>query len=168
MNTLTKYALLPASAFALALPFSVPASAGDKSEDIVVTSPAKMAEWQSATTKDINRSLKNAPIPTHARPNSSVVQITFTLGENGKPDNIEVLNGNGNWAARKTAAYAVRRLDGLDQVPVTNAQNAQFLANIFFASTPEDYKALKMALKKSEAKRLAAADGEDEYILLGG
>ena len=168
MKTLTKYVVLPASAIALALPFAAPAVAGEKSDGIVVTSMAKMEQWQADTTKDINRSLKNAPIPIHARPNSSVVQITFTLGEDGKADNIEVIDGNGNWAARKAATYAVRRLNDLESVPVTNKQNAQFLANIFFASDAEDHKRLKLALKKSEAQRLAAAGGEEEYILLGG
>lgn len=168
MKTLTKFATLPVAAFALALPFAAPALAGEKSDGIVVTSQAKMDEWKAETTKDINRSLVNAPIPNNSRPNTAVVQIAFTLGDDGKPNNIEVLDGRGNWAARKAATYAVRRLDDLDQVPVTNAQNARFLANIFFAGTPEDYKALKTQLKKSEAQRLAAADGEDEYILLGG
>lgn len=168
MKTLTKFAALPAAAFALALPVATPAIAGEKSESIVVTSKAKMAEWKAETTKDINRSLRSAPIPDSSRPNTAVVQIAFTLGEDGKADNIEVLEGRGNWAARRTAAYAVRRLNDLDQVPVTNAENAQFLANIFFASTPEDYKELKAQLKKSEAKRMAAAEGDNEYILLGG
>ncbi len=104
MKTLTKFVVLPASAFALAIPFAAPAAAGDKSEDIVVTSKAKMAEWQAATTKDINRSLRAAPIPNSSRPNTSVVQIAFTLGEDGKADNIEVLDGSGNWAARRAAA----------------------------------------------------------------
>ncbi len=168
MKTLTKYTLLPAAAFAIAVPFSAPAVAGEKSDAIVVTSMAKMKEWQAETTKDINRSLRAAPMPSSSRPNNAVVQIAFTLGADGKPDNLEVLDGNGNWAARRAASYAVRRLNDLDQVPVSNPQNAQFLANIFFASTAQDHRELKAQLKKSEAKRLAAAQGEEEYILLGG
>lgn len=168
MKTLTKYAILPAAAFAIAVPFSAPAVAGEKSEGIVVTSMAKMKEWQAETTKDINRSLRAAPIPNSSRPNKAVVQIAFTLGEDGKADNIRVLDGQGNWAARRAASYAVRRLNDLDQVPVNNPSNAQFLANIFFASTPQDHKELRAQLKKSEAQRLAAAEGEEDYILLGG
>ena len=168
MKTLTKCVTLPAAAFALALPFSAPAIAGEKSNDIVVTSMAKMKEWQAETTRDINRSLRQVPLPNRARPNNSVVQITFTLGADGKAENIEMLRGNGNRAARKAASYAIRRLNDLAQVPVTNAQNAQFLANIIFASTPEAHRKLKAALKKSEAKRLAASDGDEQYVLLGG
>ncbi|MDJ0642941.1 MAG: hypothetical protein QNJ15_08995 [Erythrobacter sp.] len=168
MKTLTQFVALPVAALGLALPFSAPAVAGEKSDGIVVTSMAKMKEWQAETTKDINRSLRSAPIPNSSRPNKAVVQIAFTLGADGKPDNIEVLDGRGNWAARRAASYAVRRLNDLDQVPVTNPADAQFLANIFFAGTAEDYKELKAQLKKSEARRLAAADGEEEYILLGG
>lgn len=168
MKTLTKFVILPAAAVGMALPFAAPAIAGEKSDGIVVTSMAKMKEWQAATTKDINRSLKNARIPITTRPNNSVVQITFTLGDDGKAENIEVLKGNGNWAARKAATYAVRRLNDLDTVPVTNAQDAQFLANIFFASNKQVHKELAAKLAQSEATRLAASGGEEEYILLGG
>ncbi len=169
MNTFTKHlAVLPAAALAFTLPFAAPAVAGEKSDGIVVRSQAALEEWQAETTKDINRSLRNAPIPNNARPNDSVVQITFTMGANGKPANIETLKGNGNWAARKSAMYAVRRLNDLDAVPVTNPQNAQFLANIFFASSVDVHKQLAVQLKKSERSRLANAEGETEYILLGG
>ncbi len=169
MNTFTKHlAVLPAAALAFTLPFAAPAVAGEKSDGIVVRSQEALEEWQAQTTKDINRSLRNAPIPNNARPNNSVVQITFTLGADGKPENIETLDGSGNWAARKAARYAVRRLNDLDTVPVSNAQNAQFLANIFFASSADMHKQLAAQLKKSERSRLAAAEGEKEYILLGG
>ncbi|MEM8724571.1 MAG: hypothetical protein AAGE86_03525 [Pseudomonadota bacterium] len=168
MNTFTKFTPIPLAAFAMALTFTAPVAAGEKSDGIVVTSQVAMEEWQAATTADINRSLTRAPIPNNRRPNNSIVQIAFTLGDDGKAENIEVLSGNGNWAARKSATYAIRRLNNLDQVPVTNARNAEFLANIIFASSPEKHKALKAKLKKSEAARLAAADGNNEYILLGG
>ncbi|WP_298471234.1 hypothetical protein [uncultured Erythrobacter sp.] len=169
MNTLTKHlAVLPAAALAFAIPFAAPALAGEKSDGIVVTSQAAMEEWQAATTARINRSLKNAPIPNNSRPNDAVVQVTFTLGADGKAEDIEVLRGNGNWAARKSATYAVRRLNDLDTVPVNNADGAQFLANIFFASSMEVHKQLKADLNKTLGAQLAAADGDSEYILLGG
>ncbi|MEL6529399.1 MAG: hypothetical protein AAFQ27_05520 [Pseudomonadota bacterium] len=169
MNTFTKrLALLPAAALAFTLPMSAPAMAGEKSEGIVVRSQAALEQWQADTTSDINRSLKFARIPPSTRPNDAVVQITFTLGADGKPDNIELLNGDGNWAARKAAMYAVRRLNNLDEVPVGNAQNAQFLANIFFASSKDVHKQLAAKLAQTERTRIAAAGGENEYILLGG
>jgi len=169
MNTFTKHlAVLPAAALAFTLPFAAPAMAGENSDGIVVRSQAALEEWQAATTKDINRSLKHARIPRNAFPNNAVVQVTFTLGADGKPENVAFLRGSGNWVARKVAMYAVRRLDDLDKVPVTNPQNAQFLANIFFASDKATHKQLAAQLEKAERTRIAAAGGEEEYILLGG
>ena len=169
MNIFTKHlAVLPAAALAFTLPFAAPAIAGEKSDGIVVRSQAALEDWQAETTKDINRALQHARIPNNAHPNNSVVQITFTLGADGKAENIEMLNGNGNWAARKSAMYAVRRLNNLDEIPVNNPQNAQFLANIFFASSKDMHKQLAAQLEKSERARVAAAGGTDKYILLGG
>jgi len=168
MNIFAKHlAVLPAAALAFVLPVAAPTMAGEKSDAIVVTSKAAMKEWQVATTKKINRSLARAPIPNNSRPNNSIVQIRFNISADGKPENVELLQGNGNWAARSSARYAVRRLSGLDQVPVNNPQNAQFLANIIFASGLDSHEELKAKLKKSEAARIAASPG-DTTILLGG
>ncbi|QUL37033.1 hypothetical protein [Erythrobacter sp. JK5] len=166
MNRLNKSLALPAAAFALAVSFAAPAAAG-KSQDIVVTSHAAMQEWQQETTRDLNHALTRAPVARTVRPNDAVVQITFTLGEDGKAENLEVLDGKGNWAARKAAIYAVKRLDGLGDVPVYNPESAQFLANIIFASNREIHDQLAAKATSEMRERYAQAESE-RYILLGG
>lgn len=167
MNTFAKLACSSAAALALALPFATSAVAGEKSDDIVVSSAA-MKEWQAETTKDLNRALGRVSVPVSTRPNSAIVQVAFTLGADGKAENVELLDGQGNWAARRIAVNAVKRLNDLDTVPVRNPEDAQFLANIIFASTHERHKELAAKLWKSERARIAAAGGNDTTILLGG
>lgn len=168
MNTLTKIASIPLAALALALPATAPAIAGDKSDDIVVTSKAAMKEWQKATTADLNRAAKRAPMPTSARLNAAVVQVAFGMDANGKATNIKVLKGDGNAVARRVAVYAVKQLDTLDQVPVADGRNAQFLARMVFAGSEREHKQLMARLETTDRARFAAADTEGEYILLGG
>ncbi|MGB3469198.1 MAG: hypothetical protein WBA51_00065 [Erythrobacter sp.] len=127
-----------------------------------------MKDWQAETTKDLNRALARAPLPRKIVPNNAIVQVAFTLGADGKADNIEVVNGNGNWAARKTAVHAVRRLDNLASVPVANPKSTKFLANVIFASTPRIHDELAAKLWKSEARRIAASTEDDNTIVLGG
>ncbi len=173
MKTYTKFACSTAAALTLALPFAVPASANpataaSSSQEIVVNSRVAMDEWQSETTKDLNRALFRAPLVRKVHPNNSVVQVTFTLGDDGKATNIEVLDGAGNWAARKTAVFAVKRLDALASVPIANPQDANFIANVIFASTPRMRDELAAKLRQSEARRIAASGGEENTIMLGG
>lgn len=168
MNTFTKLACSSAAALTLAFSAVTPAMAGETSDDIVVKSKAAMKQWQAETTKDLNRALARAPAARKVRPNEAIVQVTFTLGADGKAHDVTLLDGNGNWAARKAALYAVRRLDGLDAVPVKNPEGAQFLASIVFANSYEMHDELTAKLWKSERARIAAAGGTDTTILLGG
>ncbi len=173
MKTYTRYTVTAAAALALAMPFAAPVSANPaatatNSQEIVVKSRAAMEEWQAETTKDLNRALARVPLARKVLPNNAVVQVAFTLGEDGKPDNIEVLRGTGNWAARKTAELAVRHLDNIASVPVANPQDANFIANVIFASTPRKRDELAAALWESEARRIAASDPDRNTIVLGG
>lgn len=160
----------PAAALAAALTLTVaaPAYAGDKSDDIVVSSKSAMVTWQQDTTRQLNRMLARTPVAHTAAPNDTIVQIEFTLGEDGRPTDITLLDGDANWSARQTAIYAVRRLGDLSDVPVTNPQGTRFLANLIFADNAETRDQLAAKLDRSERTRLAAADGEEEPILLGG
>ncbi len=173
MNTYTKLACSTAAALSLALLVAVPASANPvtaagSSQEILVNSRAAMEEWQAETTKDLNRALGRVPLARKVVPNNAVVQVAFTLGADGMADNIEVLDGRGNWAARRTAAQAVRQLDDLASVPVANPQKAKFIANVIFASTPRKRDELAAKLWKSEASRIAASKDVETTIMLGG
>lgn len=168
MTTLTKLAIAPLSlAAAASLSFAAPALAAENSEDIIVTSAAAMEQWQAATTKDLNRSLAREPITRKVSPNNSVVEVAFTLGADGRAQNIKVIDGDGNWSARRAAIRAVRTLDTLDEVPVRNPVGTRFLASIIFADSAETKKTLAKKAKKARAARFAAAD-QEQYILLGG
>ncbi len=158
---------LGAIAAALTLTFVAPAFAGEPS-DIVVRSDAAMTNWQESTTADLNRSLARDPIARKVRPNKSYVEVSFTLGADGKADNIAVTGGNGNWAAKRSARYAVRTLDTLDEVPVANPQGARFLASIVFADNERDYREMSALASARRTARFASIAQEDRPILLGG
>ena len=166
MRNLSRLASATALAAALTLPFAMPVSAGEKSQDIVVRSQAAMEKWQQTTTKQLNRMLARAPVARSHAPNETIVQVAFTIDAEGNPENIKVLDGDANWGARQAAVYAVKRLDSLSDVPVRNPEGAKFLANLIFAQDRETYRELAATLKPGGA-RFAEADDE-EYILLGG
>ena len=167
MTALSKFAPVAAFAAALALPLASPALADDEADPIVVSSKVAMQEWQAETTRDLNRALAFAPMARKTRPNESLVQVTFSLGADGRADDIKVRGGDGNIVARQTAIYAVRQLDGLADVPVRDAASQRFLANIYFANDKKTLIALKQQAQESRARLAANGDGED-YILLGG
>ena len=66
----------------------------------------------------------------------------------------------------RIAVRAVGRLGDISDVPVTNAQDARFLANIVFADSVEEHAELTRELEKSMSEGLAA--GYSDYIQLGG
>lgn len=168
MNTYTKIALAPALAFAAALPLTSPALAGGGHEDIVVTSRADFQQWRADATRTLNQALKQNPAERRASSSASsgIVQVTFEMGADGKPANIELYSSTANWAAESSARYAVKRLGDLSDVPVSNPQGARFLANIIFADTIEERDDLARDLARSEAGRLVSSD--EGFIVLGG
>lgn len=165
MTTRTK---LTALAAALALPLAAPALAGEKSDDIVVSSKAAMEQWQADTTADINRTLARDPTSRKTPPNNAVVEVAFTLGADGRAENIEILDGYGNWSARRAAKYAVRALDTLGDVPVRDRTGTAFLAQIIFADNEEIHAKLTKKAAKARAARFAAMEENERPILLGG
>lgn len=168
MNTYTRLAMAPALALAVTIPLASPALAGVEHEDIVVTSRAEMKDWQANTTRTLNRALERIPRQRSENPSSGIVQLTFEMGDDGKPANIELLSNGANWTAVRTARRAVLRLGDISDVPVTNAQDARFLANIVFATSVEQKDELMAELERSERARLASGTAESEYIALGG
>ena len=163
MNTFTKFASAAACAAALSLPLAAPAWAGEQNDDIVVTSPAAMEQWQAETTKDLNRALAREPLSRKVRPNNSIVEVAFTMGARAKSATRKTKT-----TKKKKAKYAVNSLDTLDSVPVTNREDARFLASIIFANDKETHDEIAAKRDRKHAERFAAAGGRNEYILLGG
>lgn len=165
-----------AVAAAISLTLVAPVSAGEKAPDtaaahsapIVVHSQKAMEQWQADTTRDLNRALTRDPVARKVHPNNSIVEVAFRLGNDGKPENVRVVDGNGNWAARRAAKHAVRTLGTLGSVPIATPEGTRFLASIIFADTMEMHDKLAAKAAGSRAMRFAASDGEDQPILIGG
>ncbi len=176
MKTFAKYAITPAAALAGAVLLSAPAYAGERSntataakaDDIVVLSKAKMKAWQARTTRALDRALERSPIERTAVPGSGIVQVGFTLGADGRAEDVEIYGSSADRIAEKSAMHAVRRLRTLQDVPVSNKMNARFLANIIFADDHTQYRKLAKTLEVSERARLASGAAESGYIAVGG
>ncbi|EAQ28812.1 hypothetical protein NAP1_14473 [Erythrobacter sp. NAP1] len=164
MKTPVKFAIAPAAALAAALAFAAPAAA-EHSDAIVVTSPEKFAEWRENANATLDRALQREPARRNLRPASGIVQLTFEMGDDGKPANVELVSNTGDGASARTAKHAIRWLGDMSDVPVADAENAQFLANIIFAESPREYRELNAELQRTERARVAAGD---DFITLGG
>ncbi|MEL6877845.1 MAG: hypothetical protein AAGL68_07080 [Pseudomonadota bacterium] len=168
MNTFAKYASGAALALAVAIPTASPALAGDDDQLVVVQPQAAMEEWQKDTTRDLNHALSFQPTSNRFRVDNGIVQVSFTLGADGRADNIKLYNSSSNMIGERLAKRAVRKLDTLADVPVKNKQNVKFLANMIFADNEDIKERLMAKLEKAEKTRLAGAKSEGDYILLGG
>ncbi len=168
MKLLGKSATAALLGAALTLPLSAPVAAGETQTGFVVQSEAAMTQWQKETTQDLNRALRGAPLPAATTIKSSIVQVRFTLDERGKADNVEVVGGNGNRAAKRAARYAVRRLGTLNDIPLSNPQGARFLANIIFADNTDQHEQLAAELNRPDNTRFALVSPDANTVLLGG
>ena len=169
MTINTSISTLARNAIGAAILVAIPASAlaSQNGDDIIVRSQAALEEWRKDTSSDLNRLLARTDIVKRGKPNNAIVQVTFDIGEDGKAENIQLYNDEGNWAAERHAIYAVKRLRGLDEVPVTNPQDAQVLANIIFSSNRMNHDRLFERLEKMERARMASKDEASTYIALG-
>lgn len=163
MNTLSKLVFAPAIAMAS---LALPASAGDD-QDIVVTSPGKMSEWQADMGAQLDRNMVLAEGIRREGPMSALVQIRFTLDEEGRPTNLKTVHHSGSHSARRAARAAVRNLRGLDEAPVANVANATFQANLIFARDLDDKARLEDEMGSANRARLASGE-VGSVIQLGG
>ncbi|MDJ0978216.1 MAG: hypothetical protein QNI87_06750 [Erythrobacter sp.] len=162
---------LAAPALALAATLSLAATPAMAGEDtpIEVTSHSEMKRWKSDVSKQLDRALVRAPGRVTAVPGSGIVQIAFTLGKDGRPDNLKIHSNSAGWMAERMAKHAVKRIDTIADAPVTDVSKARFLANIIFADDRAEHEELTRALAQSERTRLASGgESEDEVIVLGG
>ena len=162
----SKTAAIPAIALAAMVPFAGVAQADEATNEIIVTSQAEMAAWQKGATVSLNRSLASATDAPSALISDGIVQIAFVMGADGKPTDLEVISSDANWVAERAAKRAVRRLGDISDVPVVNAKDARFLANIVFADDAQEHAELMSEVKKSMGKALAS--GDNGYIVIGG
>lgn len=165
-KTLAKFAFAPALICAAALPIGASALAGEADAPILVTSQEEMRTWQKSTTLRLNRALARVPQVRNGAVPSGVVQIRFTLDEDGRPTDLDVISNSASPLAKGPARQALRRIGDLSDVPVSAPEEAQFLANIVFAKDQADHRELLDSLEASERARIAA--GGLDYIVLGG
>ena len=161
---LTTFAVSAAGACMAAL-LPVTALAEGEGEDIVVSSGSAMQQWQQRTTAELNRALMREP--PGATTENAIVQITFTLGEDGKATDQQFYNRDGSFLERSMAKRAIKSLDNLAEVPVADRSQTRFLASIIFANDPRSHSKLQARLRKMEQARLASRDGRHQYLALG-
>jgi hypothetical protein len=168
MTTTLKLAVLAASAIGASLLLAVPVTASDAGggDDIVVVSAGAMQKWQQETSARLDQALRVAA-PRDAATGNSIVQISFTRGPDGKPQNPQFYNREGNWTERWIARRAVQSLDNLDEVPVIETGEVRFLANVIFADDYHNLEKLRDRLEVMERERLAAGDARSKYLALG-
>ncbi|HSM53733.1 MAG TPA: energy transducer TonB [Erythrobacter sp.] len=160
MQTLIKTSL----AAALSLAAISPALAD---EQIVVHSQAEMEQWKADVTRNLDRRLELAQRQMNATPRSGIVQLRFTLDENGRAENFQTLTSSGDRSTDMVATRAVRRVDNLDEAPIANADGQTFQANIIFANDFGEHDKLKAKLAKMESARLARNESEGKVVSFG-
>jgi hypothetical protein len=167
MTTRVIFTSFARSAFGAAALFVLPvaAFAGGDSDDIVVRSATAMQQWQDKTTSELDRALMREP--PGATTENAIVQIAFTLGADGKAENLQFYNRDGSSLERMMAKRAINSLDSLADVPVTKPEEAQFLASIIFANDARNYARLQRRLEKMETARLASEGSRPRYLALG-
>ncbi len=153
-----------ASAAALFV-FPVTARADSDGDVLVVRSGTAMEQWRQKTTAELNRLLMVEP--AYSTTENAIVQISFTLGEDGMAANPQFYNRDGSQSERMAAQRAIERLANLAEVPVTSSDQPRFLANIIFASDARTLARLQRRLEKMETVRLASENPRDRYIALG-
>ena len=164
MKTLTTFAFAAAASTAV---LSVPLSAGAE-QDIVVRSPTQsMAEWKSDMNAQLGRKLGRSDGFRNQGPMTAVVQIRFTLDEEGKPTNLQTLHHEGARRAAYASRYAVRSLRGFDDAPLPDARAAVYQANLIFARNDREKAELKAKLDRVDRARIAA-NGAEDVVMLGG
>lgn len=155
------------AAFGAAIMISAPhAIAGE--EQIVVAPSEAMAEWSADVTRSLNHRLQHTEALRRGTPVSSIVQLRFTLDENGRATDFTTHRSSGHRVTDRIAMRAVRGLDNLDQVPVSDTDGRVFQANIIFASDVFEHAKLASKLEQIERTRLARGGAEADVITLGG
>lgn len=162
-TTKTMLSALGATSFLIAAPIGAVQLADAPS----AVSAKAMERWQAETTAALGRALALSSAARLMAPNAAIVQVLFSIGSDGMAKDIEVLEGDGNWAARRAALYAVRTLDTLARVPVADPQGTRFIANIIFYRTLDARAQLLDKLQAMERFRLSGSSTARRYVAVG-
>ena len=165
MKSIIRNTLAPAMALG-ALAATVPATAGD--QDIVVQSQPAMEQWSRDVTRSLNRQLVNVERLNNAVPRPGIVQVRFTLDENGRASDMTLLRSSGHAGTDSLAQKAVRKLRHLDEAPVRDVRGKLFQANIIYARDGYERDQLADELARSERSRIALGVNEAEVLSFGG
>lgn len=130
---------------------------------VTVTPPTEMGVWSKTVTRNLDRRLVRSGIGYA----SGIVQLRFTLDEEGHPENILLYRSSGNRHTDRVAINAVRGLNRLNESPVPNVYEQTFQANIVFAMEQHEYEQFTEELRLSEIERLAHATTETDIISFG-
>ncbi|NNC58896.1 MAG: hypothetical protein HKO05_02755 [Erythrobacter sp.] len=166
MNTLVSKALVATAAVALSVTALSPAIA-QSADEILVTPSGAMQNWRADVSRDLSRQLDQAESFAKYNPQPGIVQVRFTLDDNGRPVGMGTYRTSGSISSDRAARWAVRRLTNLDDVPVRVKPGTTFQANVIFAETPAQRDQLAKKLAWIESKRLANASAEAGVIALG-
>ena len=150
----------------LAVTATTPVIAADD-QDIIVSSRTALQQWVAKANHRLDRQLEVATRLRKLDAPRGFVQIRFDQGDNGRPANVEIHRSSGVPSIDRTAAWAVRRMSRLDEVPVAGAAKAKFQANIIFANSPEEKARYFAQLVQAEKVRLASSGAERAVISLG-
>ncbi|WP_284124181.1 energy transducer TonB family protein [Parerythrobacter aestuarii] len=156
-----------AVALALGATTLTPAFANTAQEDIIVSPSRAMQAWRADVSRDLSRNLDLADRWGQYNSDSGIVQVRFTLDENGRPVDLETYRSSGSVSADRAAMWAVRRLSGLDEGPARIGKGTTFQANIIFAETRAEQEQLSEKLAWIERNRLALGSIERNVIALG-
>lgn len=135
-------------------------------DDIVVQTKPQMDQWSARVTSELNSALEKAEWHNGAS-KPGIVQLRFTVDQNGKAEDISVMRSSGNDRTDDNAITAVSLLDSLGDAPVSSVANRTFQANIVFARNDLQKVNFVKELRQSERDRMARGDAE-EVILIGG
>ncbi|MDC0886459.1 TonB family protein [Altererythrobacter sp.] len=144
-----------------------PAGANSGQDDIVVSTSRAMQEWRADVSQSLGRNLLLAERWAKHNPDSGLVQIRFQLDEDGRPSKMETYRSSGSVSTDRAAAWAVRRLNNLDDGPVRIASGQTFQANIIFAESEAQKDRFEEKLAYIERRRLASNAAEKGVIALG-
>lgn len=144
-----------------------PAIAESGQEDIVVSPSRAMEEWRGDVSRSLGRNLLLAERWAKHNPDSGLVQIRFQLDEDGRASNMQTYHSSGSVSTDRAAAWAVRRLNNLDEAPAGIAPGQTFQANIIFAESPSQKARYEEKLAYIERRRLASNASERGVIALG-
>lgn len=139
---------------------------GEDAQPIVVEKDATMASWKRAVSRALDRRLAAFERVHKIDPKNGVVELHFTLDEQGRAEGIVAAHSSGDARTDWLARRAVQSLTRLDEAPVPRAGARRFVARIVFADSPREKEALLARFASAKAARLA--DSNDGAIMLGG